>query len=214
MKETKDEIIFDDPELDAELNAETGKDEPQEPVELPESRERWTPSGALFPGAEVINPGQYYEDGQPVDAPSPETVDPDSMNFLLEKQKQILEPDPEGAVPVGGGYRAPSFEELEQVLEDGLSCEFCGEAFTPEDCDPHDLGQLVYYGHDEKGHRKVWHWSCLALWMLIICKGHPEQAADHFHVDIRDLRGIKSSYRAIPWGRLGFRTPGTEGGRK
>ncbi len=48
--------------------------------------------------------------------------------------------------------------------------------------------------------------------MLILAKGHPEKAAEVFHVDIRDLRAIKSSYRAIPWGRLGFRQPGTQEG--
>jgi len=215
MSENKEDIIFDDPELDEELAAETDDEESQEPVELPEASPRWSPSGALFPGAELAEDSRRFcQDGKMVDQISNETVDPDSMNFLLAKQKEILEPDPEGAVPVGGGYRAPAFEELQQVLEDELSCPFCLERFTEQDADPHDLGQLVYYGQDEKGNRKVWHWACLALQMLILAKGHPEKAAEVFHVDIRDLRAIKSSYRAIPWGRLGFRVSGTEGGKQ
>lgn len=38
MSETKEDIIFDDPELDEELAAETDGDEPQEPVELPQEK--------------------------------------------------------------------------------------------------------------------------------------------------------------------------------
>lgn len=207
-----------DAELDDELNGENkdGDEEPQEPVLPEEGRPRWSPSGPCFRAEMVTEEQHFCIDVQMVPASqvSAEVVDPDSMNFLLAKQKEILEPDPEGAVPVGGGYRAPAFEELEEVLEQEMSCPFCGEAYTEQDADPHDLGQLVYYGMDEKGHRRVWHWACLALQMLILAKGHPEKAAETFHVDIRDLRAIKSSYRAIPWGRLGFRIPGTEGGKQ
>ncbi len=115
-----------DAELDAELNGENqdGDEETLEPVLPEEGRPRWSPSGALFPGAELATEEQMFcVDGQMVPASqlSNETVDPDSMNFLLAKQKEILEPDPEGAVPVGGGFRAPAFEELLQVLEDERS---------------------------------------------------------------------------------------------
>ena len=85
-------------------------------------------------------------------------------------------------MPVGCGYRDLAFEELDDILQQELRCSFCGEAFTPEDYDPHDLGQLVYYGQDEKGHRKVWHWCSLALKILIICKGHQENAAEILNI--------------------------------
>jgi hypothetical protein len=100
-----------DAELDEELNGENpdGDEETLEPVELPEGRPRWSPSGALFHGAELAEDSpRFCQDGKMVDQISNETVDPDSMNFLRAKQKEVLEPDPGGAVPVGRGYRAPA----------------------------------------------------------------------------------------------------------
>jgi len=165
-----------DSELDELLNA-NAKEEPQEPMELTETRPaRWSPSGPCFRAELVEDSPRFCVDGVMMDQISAETVNPDSMNFLLEKQKQKLEPDEAGPVPVGGSYRALDYYELEQVLEDGLSCPFCRETFTEEDCDHRELGSLVYYGSTPKGKRIVWHWACLALQMLILAKGHPDVA--------------------------------------
>ncbi|MDD2754402.1 MAG: hypothetical protein PHS80_02625 [Methanothrix sp.] len=204
MSKNKEDIIFNDPELDEELAAETDE-EPQKPVELPETRPRWSPAGAFFPGAELAEDSpRFCQDGKMVDQLSNETVDPDSMNFLLAKQKEVLEPDEAGPIPVGGSFRSPDYEALDEVLQHELACPFCNEKFSEDDCDPKELGSLVSYGGT------IYHWSCLALWMLILAKGHTEIAAKRFFVDIRDLRAIKSSYRAIPWGRLGWRREGSQ----
>jgi hypothetical protein len=220
MTDTENEIIFEDPEDELIENEDEQPlsvedllegDNPDEEVieEIPQARpDRWQPSGALFPGSELVEDSpRYCVDGQMTNEISPETVDPDSMNFLLKKQKEHLQQDENGPIPVGGSYRDPRPEELEEVLEQGLSCPFCQDPFTEAECDSHDLGQLVSYGGI------IYHWSCLALWMLILAKGHAYKAAEIFHCDSRDLRAIKASYRAIPWGRLGYRSPGTEGGR-
>jgi len=198
-----DDVEGDEETLDELLNADA-KEEPQEPVEIPESKQRWTPSGPCFRAEMDTDEQVFFVDGKRVLASemTAETTDPDSMNWLLALQKNRLEPDEAGPIPVGGSYRAPDYEALEQVLEDEMACPVCGEAFTPEDCALHDLGQLVSYGGI------VYHWSCLALWMLVICRGHPEKAAQVYHVDLRDMRAIKTSYRAIPWGRLGWRREG------
>ncbi len=206
------EILFDDEILDPAgeepLDGLLEGEDPDEeaPVEIPEAKPaRWSPAGACFPGAEIADDSpRYCQDGVMVDQPSNETTDADSMNFLLAKQKEKLESDEAGPIPLGGSYRDPRLDELQQVLEDELSCPFCNEKFTKEDCDFQDLGQLVSYNS------KVYHWACLGLWMLVLCKGHADKAAEIFHVDIRDLRALKTSYRAIPWGRLGFRQPGAQ----
>jgi len=207
MNNNENEIIFEDPdvdELDELLDGESPEEE--DTVELPQAASpRWSPSGPCFRAEMAEDSPRYCVDGVMVDHISAETVDPDSMNFLLEKQRQKLKPDEAGPVSVGGSYRALDYDELDQVLEDSLFCPFCREAFTEEDCDYRVLGSLVYYGSTPEGKRIVWHWACLALQMLILAKGHPEVAAQRFNVDIRDLRAIKTSYRAIPWGRLGWR---------
>lgn len=131
-------------------------------------------------------------------------VDPESMNFLLSRQKIHLQTDPEGAVTVGGSVRDLRLEELEEVLELELACPFCSEPFIESDCDYRELGQLVYYGTTPEGHRQVWHWECLGLQMLLSAKGHPEKGAQMFNVDLRDMRALKSQLRSIPWGRLGY----------
>jgi hypothetical protein len=195
-------------ELDEMLDADS-EDKPQdEPVAAPEARARWTPSGPCFRAEMATNEQQFCVDGQMVPASevSADVVDPDSMNFLLSKQKQPLAPDEAGPIPVGGSFRSPDYEALDEVLQQELACPFCNEKFSEDDCDPRELGSLVSYGGT------IYHWSCLALWMLILAKGHTEIVAKRFFVDIRDLRAIKSSYRAIPWGRLGFRQPGTQEG--
>lgn len=204
MSENKENIIFDDPELDEVLAAEVDEEEPQEPVELPEARPRWSPAGPCFRAEIAEDSPRFCQDGVMVNQLSNETVDPDSMNFLLAKQKEILEPDENGPISIGGSFRAPDYEALDEVLQQELACPFCSEKFTEDDCDPKELGSLVSYGGT------IYHWSCLALWMLILAKGHTEIAAKRFFVDIRDLRAIKSSYRAIPWGRLGWRREGSQ----
>lgn len=206
MTDDIDKIIFEDPdeELDELMEGESPEEEAT--VELPQAtRTRWNPSGPCFRAEMAEDSPRFCVDGVMMDQISAETVDPDSMNFLLEMQKEKLEPDEAGPIPVGGSYRALDYDELGQVLEDRLSCPFCRESFTEEDCDHRELGSLVYYGSTPEGKKTVWHWACLALQMLILAKGHPEVAAQRFNVDIRDLRAIKSSYRAIPWGRLGWR---------
>ncbi len=96
------------------------------------------------------------------------------------------------------------------MLEDGLSCPFRRETFIEEDYDHKELGSLVYYGSTPKCQSVIWHSACLALQMLILAKDHPEVAAQRFNVDIRDLRGMKTHYRAIPWGRLGWTREGEQ----
>lgn len=207
MSDNKEEIIFDDPEeteLDELLDAETEKSHELDPI--PEPQARWSPSGAGFRAEVIEDSPMYCVDGQMVDQLSAETVDADSMNFLLAKQREPLEPDPDGAVPVGNCCRAIDYSELEEAV--GKVCQFCDEEITEEEASPRGMGSLVYYGLDERGQKKVWHWSCLGLFMLIICKGHPEKAAEVFHVDIRDLKALKTSYRSIPWGRLGWSRDG------
>lgn len=187
-----------------------GQDPDQEEpiVEQPETRPglSWNPAGAGFRAEMDTDEQVFFVDGKKVMASemTAEATDPDSRNWLLALQKKKLEPDENGPIPIGGSYRAPAPDELQQVLEDELVCPVCGEVFTPEDCDFHDLGQLVSYGGI------VYHWACISLWMLVICRGHPEKAAEIFHIPLADMRAIKTSYRAIPWGLLGFRQPGTQ----
>lgn len=220
MSNIEDEILFEDPDEDEEaLDELLESDQATEEVDHQEivkevqqvaksdqtERKRWSPAGACFPGAEIADDSpRYCQDGIMVDMPSNETCDPGSMNLLLAKQKEKLEPDEAGPIPLGGSYRDPRPDELQQVLEDELSCPFCNEKFTEEDCNPSDLGQLVSYNS------KVYHWSCLALWMLVLCKGHADKAAEIFHCDLRDMRAVKSSYACIPWGRLGWRREGSQ----
>jgi len=179
-----EDIIFDEEVLDEDeqtledLLEGDNPDEETQPVEITEPRPRWSPSGPCFRAELVEDSPKFCVDGVMVDQPPNETVDPDSMNFLLAKQKEHLQQDENGPIPVGGSYRAPDYEALQEVLDQGLSCPFCGEKFTEQDCDPHDLGQLVSYGGI------VYHWSCLGLWMLILAKGHADKAAEIFHVPL------------------------------
>lgn len=205
----EEEIIFDDPDEEIEQPLETlleGDNPDQETpvVEIPDNRPRWSPSGALFNAEIVDDSPRFCQDGVMVDQLSNETTDPDSMNFLLQKQREHLQQDENGPQPVGGSFRAPDYDALQEVLDQELVCPFCQEPFTEADCDFHDLGQLVSYNG------VIYHWACLGLWMLILAKGHPYRAAELFHVSQADMRALKSSYRAIPWGRLGYRQPGSE----
>ena len=63
-----------------------------------------------------------------------------------------------------------------------------------------------FYGTSEDGTPQVYHWGCLALHALLICKGHPLQAAEKFNLDPDEMTSMKLFYRAIPWGRLGFKS--------
>lgn len=200
--ETDEEPQMDHSKIVQEVQKKAKQGQPAVEVE---ERKRWNPAGACFPGAEVIDGSpRFCQDGVMVDQLSSETIDPESMNFLLAKQREKLEPDDRGVYVIGGSFRAPNYEELEQVLDDGLSCPFCSEKFSKEDTDFHELGTLVSYGGT------IYHWACLGLWMLIKAKGHPEKAAATYHVDLRDIRGIKTSYRAIPFGRLGWTREGSQ----
>ncbi len=230
MTDIENEILFEDPDdeilehedeeaLDELLESDQATEEVDHQEIVKEvqqvaksdqaERKRWSPSGACIPGAELVeNSSRYCQDGVMVDQPSNETTDPDSMNWLLALQKKKLEPYEAGPIPIGGSYRSPDYEALEQVMENELACPVCSEKFTEEDCDFHDLGQLVSYNG------VIYHWACLGLWMLVICKGHPDRASELFHVPLPDMRALKTSYRCLPWGRLGFRQPGTEGGKQ
>ena len=121
-------------------------------------------------------------------------VDPESMNYLLARQKIKLEPST--LEIVGRDVRYPVIEELEAAV--GKICPFCGEKLSQEDCSWREIGSIVTYG------QAYWHWEHLALQALLLGKGHPQRAAEMFGLDLSELTAMKQYFRAIPWGRLGF----------
>ena len=123
--------------------------------------------------------------------------DPELYNFLLMKQKEPFEPDPDGLRIVGQDPRDPDIEELESVI--GRICPFCGQAITEDEANVSDMGSLVFYGPD------VWHWEHLALMTLLKYHGHWQQAAERFHLPVEDLKAMRTlEFRSLSWGRLGY----------
>jgi hypothetical protein len=135
-----------------------------------------------------------------------QTIDPDSLNFLLAKQKIKLDPDPEGPRPVGRNIRGPDYYELEDSV--GKVCPFCGQEITSEDASPKEIGTLVYYGKDKDGQPFIWHWAHLSLQMLLSCRANIKEASEKYNVDFVDLKAMKLYYRAIPWGYFGEESHG------
>jgi len=190
-------------ELDEELAAEIDGDEAQEPVELPESKPRWTPSGPCFRAESVDTEKIYTVNGQMVpESQLKDTIraiqeDPELYNFLLMKQKEPFEPDQEGLRIVGQDPRDPDMEELETVI--GRVCPFCGEKISEDEATVSDMGSLVYYGQN------IYHWEHLALMALLKCHGHWQQAAGRFHLPVEDLKAMRTlEFRSLSWGRLGY----------
>jgi len=191
-------------ELDEELAAETdGDEEPQDSVELPESKPRWTPSGPCFRAESVDTEKIYTVNGQMVpESQLKDTLraiqeDPELYNFLLMKQKEPFEPDPDGLRIVGQDPRDPDLDELEAVV--GRVCPFCGEKISEDEATVSDMGSLVFYGAD------VWHWEHLALCCLLKCHGHYQKAAEKYFLPLEDLKCMRTiEMRSLNWGRLGY----------
>ena len=130
-----------------------------------------------------------------------ETVDPESMNFLLARQKIKLQPSI--LEIVGRDFRYPVIEELEAAV--GKVCPFCGEPISQEEAaNWREIGSIVTYGQAPEGQPLYWHWEHLALQALLLAKGHPQRASEMFGLDISEMTAMKQYFRAIPWGRLGF----------
>jgi len=191
-------------ELDEELAAEAdGDEEPQEPMELPESKPRWTPSGPCFRAESVDTEKIYTVNGQMVpESQLKDTLraiqeDPELYNFLLMKQKEPFEPDQEGLRIVGQDPRDPDLDELESAI--GRKCPFCGEKISEDEATVSDMGSLVFYGAD------VWHWEHLALMALLKCHGHYQKAAEKYYLPLEDLKCMRTiEMRSLNWGRLGY----------
>ena len=176
-------------ELDEVLAADSGEDEePQEPVELPESKPRWTPSGPCFRAESADTEKMFAVDGKMVPESQLQAAqeDPELYNFLLMKQKEPFEPDPDGLRIVGQDPRDPDLDELESVI-------------TEDEATVSDMGSLVFYGAD------VWHWEHLALMTLLKCHGHWQPAAEKYHLPQEDLKAMRTlEFRSLSWGRLGY----------
>ena len=190
-------------ELDEELAADSGEEESQEPVELPESKPRWTPSGPCFRAESIDTEKSYTVNGQMVpESQLKDTLraiqeDPELYNFLLMKQKETFEPDQEGLRIVGQDPRDPDLDELQAVV--GRVCPFCGEKISEDEATVSDMGSLVFYGLD------VWHWEHLALMALLKCHGYWQQAAEKYHLPLEDLKAMRTlEFRSLSWGRLGY----------
>ncbi len=186
-------------ELDEELAADSGEEESQEPMELPESKPRWTPSGSCFRAESADTEKMFAVDGKMVPESQLQAAqeDPELYNFLLMKQKQPFEPDPDGLRIVGQDPRDPDLDELESII--GRICPFCGQAITEDEATVSDMGSLVFYGLD------VWHWEHLALMALLKCHGHWQQAAEKYHLPLEDLKAMRTlEFRSLSWGRLGY----------
>jgi len=186
-------------ELDEELAADSGQEESQEPMVLPESKPRWTPSGPCFRAESADTEKMFAVDGKMVPESQLQAAqeDPELYNFLLMKQKEPFEPDPDGLRIVGQDPRDPDLDELESVI--GRICPFCDQAITEDEATISDMGSLVFYGPD------VWHWEHLALQALLVCKGHYQQAAERFHLPMEDLKAMRTlEFRSLSWGRLGY----------
>ncbi len=186
-------------ELDEELAAEIDGDEAQEPVELPESKSRWTPSGPCFRAEAADTEKMFAVDGKMVPESQLQAAqeDPELYNFLLMKQKEPFEPDQEGLRICGGDPRDADIEELESVI--GRVCPFCGEKISEDEATVSDMGSLVYYGQN------IYHWEHLALMALLKCHGHWQQAAGRFHLPVEDLKAMRTlEFRSLSWGRLGY----------
>lgn len=190
----------DDNELDELLNADA-KEEPQEPVNLPESRPglSWTPAGAGFRAELADTEKMFSVNGKMIPESQLQAAqeDPELYTFLFERQKAGLEPDPDGLRIVGGDPRNPDIDELESVI--GRICPFCGQSIEEGEITVSDMGSLVFYGPD------IWHWEHLALQALLVCRGHYKQASERFHLPEQDLRAMRTlELRSLSWGRLGY----------
>jgi len=187
-------------ELDEVLAADSGEDEePQEPVELPESKPRWTPSGPCFRAESADTEKMFAVDGKMVPESQLQAAqeDPELYNFLLMKQKEPFEPDPDGLRIVGQDPRDPDLDELEAVV--GRVCPFCGEKISEDEATVSDMGSLVFYGSD------IWHWEHLALMALLKCHGHYQKAAEKYYLPLEDLKCMRTiEMRSLNWGRLGY----------
>jgi hypothetical protein len=188
---------FDDEELDQLLEEDQAPEE-EEPLIQPE-KERWHPSGPCFRGEIIDEEKLFCVDGKMVPEPQLQAAqeDPELYNFLLMKQKEPFEPDPDGLRIVGQDPRDPDQDELEGVI--GRICPFCGQAIEVDEVTVSDMGSLVFYGSD------VWHWEHLALMALLVCKGHYQQAAEKYHLPLEDLKCMRTiEMRSLNWGRLGY----------
>lgn len=133
-----------------------------------------------------------------------ETVDPESMNYLLARQKVKLEPS---TLEIAGrDRRYPELDSLEASI--GKICPFCNEKLSQEDCSWREIGSIVTYGQAPDGQPLYWHWEHLALQALLAAKGHPEKASKDFNLDLSEMTAMKQYFRSIPWGRLGFTREG------
>jgi len=162
-------------------------------------KERWHPSGPCFRGEIIDEEKLFCVDGKMVPESQLQAAqeDPGLYNFLFMKQKEHLEPDPEGCRIVGQDPRDPDLSELESVI--GRTCPFCGEKITEDEATVSDMGSLVFYGPD------VWHWEHLALMALLVSKGHYLPAAEKYHLPLEDLKAMRTlEFRSLSWGRLGY----------
>jgi len=201
-----DDDFKDLEELDEVLAADSGEEESQDPVELPQVRSpgpSWAPAGACFRAESVDTEKIYTVNGQMVpESQLKDTIraiqeDPELYNFLLMKQKEPFEPDQEGLRIVGQDPRDPDLDELEAVV--GRVCPFCGEKISEDEATVSDMGSLVFYGAD------VWHWEHLALCCLLKCHGHYQKAAEKYFLPLEDLKCMRTiEMRSLNWGRLGY----------
>lgn len=194
---------FDDEELDQLLEEDQAPEE-EEPLIQPE-KERWHPSGPCFRGEIIDEEKLFCVDGKMVPEPQLQAAqeDPELYNFLLMKQKEPFEPDPDGLRIVGQDPRDPDLDELEAVV--GRVCPFCGEKISEDEATVSDMGSLVFYGAD------VWHWEHLALCCLLKCHGHYQKAAEKYFLPLEDLKCMRTiEMRSLNWGRLGYRREGSQ----
>ena len=123
-----------------------------------------------------------------------DTIDPESMNYLLARQRIKLQPST--LEIVGQSVRYPVIEELEDAV--GKICPFCGEEISQSEASWKDIGNIVRYSQD------YWHWEHLALQVLLLEHGHANAAAMKYNLDPVELRTMKLYFRSLPWGRLGY----------
>ena len=69
-------------------------------------------------------------------------IDPESFNFLIQKQKQPLEPAELSIV--GKDRRYPDVEECDSVI--GHKCKFCAEEISQYEASWKEIGGLCFYG--------------------------------------------------------------------